>query len=150
MICCVRFREGRYGTKFIPQEYPTGFSGVNLTHSETLQLVCASAALHAARLEVIARSVEGGSGPNSGADFGRAVDIPDELELVVVLSKNNGDHKAHEVHYKVVTELKDEALLAHVTQVSPGPHLGQVSRLIDCWAAKSVRSLFTQRHRRRR
>jgi len=43
-----RFRSGKYSTKFIAEEFPDphGFTGVELSHSETMNLVAAAAAIH--------------------------------------------------------------------------------------------------------
>lgn len=44
-----RFRAGKYSTKFIPQEYPHGFKGMELTSGETRQMLAVAAAIHSAR-----------------------------------------------------------------------------------------------------
>lgn len=44
-----RFRAGKYSTKFIPQEYPTGFHGVELSAPETRQMLGVAAAIHSVR-----------------------------------------------------------------------------------------------------
>lgn len=46
---CCSFREGNYGTKFIPLEYPQGFKGESLTDLETNELIAAGVALHGQR-----------------------------------------------------------------------------------------------------
>mmetsp|Transcript_23898 Transcript_23898/g.34220 ORF Transcript_23898/g.34220 Transcript_23898/m.34220 type:complete len:110 (+) Transcript_23898:169-498(+) len=47
-VCIYRFRSGKYSTKFIAEEFPDphGFTGVELSHSETMNLVAAAAAIH--------------------------------------------------------------------------------------------------------
>ena len=46
-----KFRTGHYSTKFIGEEYPEGFKGVELVHEEKNQLIALGAAIHAARHE---------------------------------------------------------------------------------------------------
>jgi acetyl/propionyl-CoA carboxylase alpha subunit len=48
------FRSGNYSTKFIGNEYPEGFHGVQLTTSETTEFIALAAALHSARHEHVA------------------------------------------------------------------------------------------------
>lgn len=40
------FRDGNYSTKFIPQEYPDGFKGVELKKDEKSQLIAMAVAIH--------------------------------------------------------------------------------------------------------
>lgn len=40
------FREGKYGTSFIAEQYPDGFSGVKLNSREEHELVCVAALIH--------------------------------------------------------------------------------------------------------
>jgi propionyl-CoA carboxylase alpha chain len=44
-----RFRSGKYSTKFIPQEYPNGFKGVELSPVEARQMVAVAAAINSVR-----------------------------------------------------------------------------------------------------
>ncbi len=53
-----RFIQGALTTDFIPEEYPTGFSGVKLTPKETSQLVASAAIVNYAR-EELAGTVSG-------------------------------------------------------------------------------------------
>jgi len=45
------FRSGHYSTKFIGNEYPNGFHGVQLKEHETFEFLALAAALHSARNE---------------------------------------------------------------------------------------------------
>lgn len=45
------FRSGNYSTKFIGNEYPTGFHGVKLNPKETSEFIALAAAIHSARNE---------------------------------------------------------------------------------------------------
>lgn len=49
----IRFREGKYGTKFIPEEYPQGFKGVELSQNETSELVAATVVMELHRKNFI-------------------------------------------------------------------------------------------------
>ena len=49
------FRQGKYSTKFIPQEYPTGFHGVVLSESEWLDMTAAACWIHYQRMILLAR-----------------------------------------------------------------------------------------------
>jgi hypothetical protein len=40
------FRSGNYGTKFIAEQYPDGFSGVPLSKEETLDLIAAAVSFY--------------------------------------------------------------------------------------------------------
>jgi hypothetical protein len=40
------FRSGNYGTKFIAEQYPNGFSGVPLSKEETLDLIAAAVSFY--------------------------------------------------------------------------------------------------------
>ena len=44
-----RFREGKYGTKFIAENFPDGFSGVKLTQPEQQRLLAVAASVHQTR-----------------------------------------------------------------------------------------------------
>jgi len=52
------FREGKYGTGFIPEQYPQGFKGVELTPSETLEMIATTAIMHQNCLDVQASADE--------------------------------------------------------------------------------------------
>ena len=43
-----KFRAGNYCTKFIGEEYPTGFHGVQLTPQETNELIATTVSMHQA------------------------------------------------------------------------------------------------------
>ena len=47
-----RFEEGSITTKFIPEEYPEGFSGVNLKESERWEMKCAALNMYIVNQEV--------------------------------------------------------------------------------------------------
>ncbi|CAE7585507.1 pccA [Symbiodinium microadriaticum] len=47
-----KFREGNYCTKFIGEEYPNGFSGVQLTVQETNELIATAVSMHQATGEL--------------------------------------------------------------------------------------------------
>lgn len=40
------FRDGKYGTKFIPLEYPKGFKGELLNDNESKELIASAVVLH--------------------------------------------------------------------------------------------------------
>ena len=46
------FRDGNYGTGFIPQEYPDGFLGVSLVPSEAHELIASTAAMYLAKMDL--------------------------------------------------------------------------------------------------
>lgn len=46
------FRDGNYCTKFIGEEYPNGFTRVELTPKENLQLIATAAAIHEAKVSL--------------------------------------------------------------------------------------------------
>lgn len=45
------FRSGNYSTKFIEEQYPDGFKGVNLNYKETNELIALAATIHLIRNE---------------------------------------------------------------------------------------------------
>jgi propionyl-CoA carboxylase alpha chain len=47
------FRDGNYGTGFIPQNYPHGFNGVALNKQETSELIAFGALLHRTRYTAV-------------------------------------------------------------------------------------------------
>lgn len=47
------FRDGNYCTKFIGEEYPNGFTRVELTPKENHQLIATAAAIHEAKIEYL-------------------------------------------------------------------------------------------------
>lgn len=46
------FRSGHYGTGFIGQEYPDGFTGVVLDESETHELIASAASMYIAKMDL--------------------------------------------------------------------------------------------------
>lgn len=72
------FREGKYGTGFIPEQYPEGFKGVVLTPFEVNELVASAAAMHLAKADL----------RSSGNDaYGEDIE---QTELVVVVGGVEG------------------------------------------------------------
>lgn len=45
------FRDGKYGTKFIPEQYPNGFTGVKLNKTEVRDLVASALVMHQTRAD---------------------------------------------------------------------------------------------------
>lgn len=81
------FREGNYGTSFIPEEYPEGFLGVTLTPSETHELIASAAAMYMAKMDLRASEDQ--------EDYG---DDQETCDMVVVVGGVEGDA------YEVTTE----------------------------------------------
>uniref|UniRef100_A0A7S2WD42 propionyl-CoA carboxylase n=1 Tax=Mucochytrium quahogii TaxID=96639 RepID=A0A7S2WD42_9STRA len=54
-----KFRSGRINTNFIPEEYPEGFSGVQLTPREEMTMALMAGLLQAYYMETIVSSIEG-------------------------------------------------------------------------------------------
>jgi propionyl-CoA carboxylase alpha chain len=46
------FRDGIYGTNFIPEEYPEGFKGVSLESKELYELIASAAGMHIAKCDL--------------------------------------------------------------------------------------------------
>ena len=91
-----RFRDGDYSTKFIPQEYPEGFTGVALTERETHELIASAVAIHHSRLEAAAQG-SSSMGENAALQSGD--------EVVVVLGEGQAQ-QAYLVGMAVGDELE--------------------------------------------
>lgn len=95
------FREGNYCTKFIAEEYPKGFHGVELTTDETNELITIAAAIDEARNEYKFET---------NAKLQRLVEDADSVDnkVIVVLGGTKGT--AYEVKYSL-----DNAFTAQIT-----------------------------------
>jgi len=95
------FRAGNYCTKFIAEEYPTGFHGVELTSDETNELITIATAIDEARNEYKFEANE---------KLQRTIDQEgiSENKVVVVLGGTKG--KPYEVKYSL-----DDAFTAEIT-----------------------------------
>ena len=136
-----RFRDGHYGTKFIAEEYPNGFSGVQLTDVETNRLLASVSAMHLSRKNPDERSPKDAdyfltlSNPNSSAP-GKVFKIevrPSVLESnlsinvfdnVQTVGGKSAADKKHDPYKVVVSDLdwKNEELLAVATLVDGAKH----------------------------
>ncbi|KAJ3191468.1 hypothetical protein HK101_007685 [Irineochytrium annulatum] len=67
-----RFASGKISTKFLAEEYPTGFKGASLDATQRLQLVSMAALLHVRR-DLRNRTWISGGGAFAGGDHGRTV-----------------------------------------------------------------------------
>lgn len=107
MLTLFRFRKGKYSTKFIPEQYPKGFHGVQLSQRETLELISAAAAMHQTVEELSAdvqKKREAAAAASEQDEEGSgAVSTMDE-EYVVVLGGPKG--RAYRVTLRLVDELE--------------------------------------------
>jgi len=78
-----RYNSGDISTKFIPQEYPNGFTGHQLTPEETHQLVASTAIIH------YIRTVRNSSMDGQLESFSP----PDDIKLI--LNLQNKDYEVH-------------------------------------------------------
>jgi propionyl-CoA carboxylase alpha chain len=107
------FRAGKYGTGFIPQEYPTGFHGVELSKQETNHLITAAVAMHTSRCEV--------SKAQSDYDYEDTSDTTGSwivaLPAPAPAHKSKGPIKASELEhaYRVELKLRDDHHEVHIT-----------------------------------
>jgi len=90
----VSFRAGKYCTKFIPEEYPQGFRGVNLSRSEYIRFVAGAYAIHIERLFGCRTD------PKPFED-----DTGDKHHYILVVSDNNGTLNSNVRRFRVSTEL---------------------------------------------
>ncbi len=108
------FRAGNYCTKFIPEEYPTGFHGVELTPQETNEFIAIAAAIDDARNEYKYET---------NAQLSAMISNVDSLEKTVVVVLNGTKGDAYEVKLSV-----DGNYRAHITPLDAhNKHAGAVS-----------------------
>lgn len=101
------FRNGIYSTKFIPENYPNGFHGVELNREETNKLLATAAVLHAFREKALSQDYE----DETGQSF---------PEYVVVLPghpASEGHRATHDRPHRVEIHQSDDALVVSITTI---------------------------------
>lgn len=100
-----RFRSGNYSTKFIGQEYSSGFTGVPLSSEEKNQLIAVAAAFHCGRPENARRMHTAATAAGDGFETDEdGFDFHSSDRLVVVLGGQKGT--AYDVDLKIGFDLK--------------------------------------------
>ena len=112
------FRKGNYGTGFIPQEYPNGFHGVQLTKHETLELIASAAAIHHNRLS-ISKTEEDNDNDIESPEFIVALANPDH-----VTKAGDAPTKVSELErsYRVLLLPGEEYHEVHITALGAHGH----------------------------
>lgn len=112
------FREGNYGTSFIPEQYPKGFHGELLSDRETLRLVASAASIHQARVEV-SRQTNGMYGIEG------VEEEPEEM-FVVIKGRDPKHPGAGDKLFYTKLVVEDEAMAVNITPIIDGKK-GKVS-----------------------
>lgn len=105
------FRDGDYGTSFIPHQYPHGFHGEKLTDRETLRLVASAAAIHQARGEASHQA-------DSRDEYG--YDSPEQTEddcYVVIKGNDPKKPGVGDLTFKIGMVLEDNAAAINITPI---------------------------------
>lgn len=117
------FRSGNYGTKFIGQEYPDGFKGVELSPLDTNRLIATTALMHSQRMR-------------QSEPFDEDDDVEIHDEAIVTLNTSNKSYEVtvttdenedYVVHIKPLTSSKSETITVSSFDWDGGDPLAYVS-----------------------
>lgn len=132
MLYLYRFRSGKYGTKFIPQQYPKGFFGVELNKTETKELIAAAASMELSRRHRLASS-----------DNFKFADSPSEMEnheFVAIL----GGPKGHAYKVQMLTEDEYMTIKVHPYGKEPSQKESDDVKLVTMdWTVGSPLAMMT-------
>lgn len=97
-----KFRTGDYNTKFIEEQYPDGFKGIELNEKQTLELITVATAMHQERTNLSLTEDQ----RNNGYDNM-------EEDYIVILKDNQGKEHAYNVELSL-----EDSLVAEIAAIN--------------------------------
>ena len=121
------FLDGKYGTSFIPEQYPDGFHGVELSNGEKNELVSIAALIHESRLHLTGDCNNNYGTPSNvpvGMSEGEYDDMKARMEECVVVL---GGPKGPAYHVSMDMAMDDSVADCLEVKIVPLDEKGQVS-----------------------